>query len=57
MVEDLFLSRERMNDNLKELETQKEVLINILLRLVQYPKVAQLFDDQLYLFTSTLNSS
>ncbi|KAK4002443.1 hypothetical protein OUZ56_004272 [Daphnia magna] len=39
MVEDLFLSRERMSDNFKELETQKEVLINILLRLLQYHKV------------------
>ena len=41
MVEDLFLSRERMSDNFKELETQKEVLINILLRLVQYHKVVK----------------
>ncbi len=39
MVEDLFLSRERMSDNFKELETQKEVLINLLIRLIQYHKV------------------
>ena len=40
MMEDLFLSRERMSDDQKELETQKEVLLNILIRLVQYHKVS-----------------
>ena len=39
IVEDLFLSKERMNDNARELETQKEVLINLLLRLIQYHQV------------------
>ena len=39
MVEDLFLSKERLSDDFKELETQKEVLICMLLRLLQYHKV------------------
>lgn len=55
MVEDLFLSRERMNDNLKELETQKEVLINILLRLVQYHKVTRNLQIDLILFCDFVN--
>jgi len=40
MVEDLFLSKERMSDNFKELEAQREVLISILLRLIPYQEVA-----------------
>ena len=47
MVEDLFLSRERMSDNFKELETQKEVLINLLIRLLQYHKVCNTTSQEL----------
>lgn len=43
MVEDLFLSKERMSDNFKELEAQREVLISILLRLIPYQEVVLYF--------------
>ena len=39
IVEDLFLSKERLNDNAEELETQKEVLMSLLLRLINYHMV------------------
>jgi len=49
IVQDLFTSQSQARpDSTKNLDTQREVVVSMLLRVVQYPEVCSGFD--LYLF-------